>query len=477
MSTAQATNPQYLALIYARVSEGEGSIEDQIRELTEWANDEGWSIGRIINEGDRSASPYATREREGFNELLKIIEEPNRPESILLTWEPSRLSRISEQIHYLTNVMAKHNLLWGYDESVYDMRKTRDKAKVRHDGVDSEKESDQISDRVTRHMRGAAADGKPHGRMPYGYRREYERADKKLIVHQLIDEEKASLVREMARRFLSGESLRAIAKDFERRQIPTSTGSDSYGWQAYMIRRILMNPSINGKRVHKGKAFSDARWPSIVDDVTFARLQARFSDPARKTIRQRERTHILTGVARCGICGGPLGFAAKHYKDGTERAIYSCRMGNHVARYQKPLEQMVVEALLRLVSERNITQDDLAPELARAREQIDDYQAKIASLTELMGNGELDPVEFANATKGLRTRIAETQRSITVANLPTVAIELAESDNPRAYWETLDDAPEKQRELLRATLQVIVHPVTNRGSHKFDRESIEIRPV
>src|SRR5436190_17202681 len=82
--------PGHLALIYARVSEDpklrRSSTNDQVRENTGFALGEGWGIGRVIIDDDRSASRYATKEREGFKELLRIIQEPNRPETVLITW-------------------------------------------------------------------------------------------------------------------------------------------------------------------------------------------------------------------------------------------------------------------------------------------------------------------------------------------------------------------------------------------------------
>jgi site-specific DNA recombinase len=487
MFALAATNPgTHVALIYARVSQDddhkERSVKEQVNELIRWANDEGWTIGTVIEDNDRSASTFATRERKGWRQVKSIIGDPRRAETILLTWENSRASRDIEESVKLINMCAETGMFWGYSETVYDLRKPNDKARALHDAVDSQKESELTSMRVGRSMKHGAAQGKPHGRVPYGYRVEYvyNPDTRKPKAEWLVDSTTAPIVQEMASRFLTGESLRSIASDFERRNVPTSTGADSYGWQAYMIRRILMNPSINGKRKHKGKAFADAQWSAIVDDVTFARIQARFSDPSRKSIRQREVTHLLTGVARCGICDGPMGFAFKRYKDGRERGIYSCRMGNHVARHQLPLEGMVVSHLIDHMRSGDLTNDDPAPDYVAKQEQIAAWEAdKVSSKVRATNDPNYSMTDHMDTVAILNQRISDLQRSIKIRNIPTVAIDMADSDDPATYWQALHDAgrTDLQREILRATLRVRVHPVQNHGSHRFDRDSIEIVPI
>ena len=189
-------------------------------------------------------------------------------------------------------------------------------------------------------MRANADKGRPHGRLPYGYRRVYDEATRELV-RQEPDPEQAEIVQEAARRFLAGESTRSIANDFNERGLPPP--HSGRGWDLTRIRRLLTNPTLNGKRVHQGEVVHDGSW----DD-----------DPRRRDLRQARHAlrrsgttydeagsgeaRLLTGVVRCGVCAGP----AVHTKQGgfgnrKLRHVYTCRYNNCTVRDASSLERYV----------------------------------------------------------------------------------------------------------------------------------------
>jgi site-specific DNA recombinase len=49
-----------------------------------------------------------------------------------------------------------------------------------------------------------------------------------------------------------------------------------------------------------------ARWPAILDEDTYERLVNLFADPSRRAHVVGRKQHLLSGIVRCGKCGGPL---------------------------------------------------------------------------------------------------------------------------------------------------------------------------
>jgi hypothetical protein len=117
-------------------------------------------------------------------------------------------------------------------------------------------------ERIAREAEQAARRGIPRGsRRPFGY--EPDRIS--------VRDEEAALIREAVDRVLSGQTVAAIARDWNARQIPTPQRA-AYGWSA---------ATIAGQRAYLGEIVADDCWPAIVDRATFARVQAKITRGAR----------------------------------------------------------------------------------------------------------------------------------------------------------------------------------------------------
>jgi len=261
------------------------------------------------------------------------------------------------------------------------------------------------------------------------------------------------------------------------------TEDATYGWQDYMVRRILTNPATYGKRVHHGE-LSNGTWDAILDEETYARIDARMSDPSRKTIRQRWESRMLTGIARCGkvlpdgtTCNAPMGFWSKGYKRDRstfEREVYTCRNGNHVTRKRRDLENWVSTHVVEMARNGDLFQAEPSPDFQALVSYVDGKRKTLDDAVEQCRNGDLPPNLLAKLAQGIESDIAEAERKMRTHNVPTTAAELMASDNPEAYWESLDT--ERQREILRATVNVIVYPTKVRGRKEFEPETVEVTP-
>jgi site-specific DNA recombinase len=294
------------AVIYTRVSSdprNKGrSVGEQEAECRLVAGDHRWRVVEVFSDNDRSASRYASKARPAFAELVEFLRAGKA--DVLVCWEFSRATRDLGTYVALRDLCLEHGVLLSYGDSVYDMTKARDRRASAQDAVDAENESGKTSERVQRSMRSAAIKGRPHGRPLYGYRRVYDRATGDLLAVE-VDEEQASVLGEAALRVLSGESCRQIARDFQLRGLPAPHGDL---WHATNVPRLLRNPAYVAQRIHRGKVLGQADWPPLFDELTWTRLQAKLADPTRLT-RQGDSsaTHLLTGIATCGVCGGRVG--------------------------------------------------------------------------------------------------------------------------------------------------------------------------
>lgn len=103
---------------------------------------------------------------------------------------------------------------------LYDPRNWRDRKSLIEDAIDSASESRKISDRALSEVKRRAANGLPHGRLPYGYTRTYDPVTRRFAEQVPVPEE-AKVLRELNRRIRKGDSLRSIAADFKQRGITT----------------------------------------------------------------------------------------------------------------------------------------------------------------------------------------------------------------------------------------------------------------
>jgi len=479
--TATMTRP-LVAWIYARVSDDKTrkgrSVDQQTDECTEWCDDEGWTIGRVITDNDRSASRYAKRAREGWEEVKQGIRD-GVPD-IVVMWEASRAQRDLAVYAEVRELCAANNVLLGYSGTVYDMRKASDRRQTGQDALDAEHESAKTSERVKRDVRRMVREGKPSGRIPYGYTRKYDE-DTRELIGQVPVEPQASIIREAAARWLAGESTRSIAQDFNRRDIPTpyqprdeDKHPSKVGWRLEQVRRIITNPAVNGQKVHHGKVVRRGTWEPILDDQTFARVVARFDDPARKTTRQRETTRLLSGVARCGVCGGPVSYAPQKGKGRKVRNTYRCRYGNHVTRDMRNLENYVQLTIIDWARTGGIELEDTSSDVAATFDRIKSLRAEIEEAVSLYESGGLSVATLGRIEASKLADIRQAERSIRTVSLPSVAFGMFDADDPETYWFSDALTTEQRREILRAMMDVVIHPIRTKGRRAFESETVDV---
>jgi site-specific DNA recombinase len=196
-------------------------------------------------------------------------------------------------------------------------------------------ESKKNSERVRANMGTAIGKGIHVGRSPYGLKAIKDIKGGSVTVHWELDPEQAPIVREMYKLAVE-ENLgyKSIADKLTGKGYKASGGRP---FAAYTVERILSNPALMGTLVYGRKPRKGNPemklvevpnfFPAILTPEEWQRLKE------RRTIRgeaPRGKAHaseyLLSGIAKCGHCGGPMvGKVGYSYKGKQYRNYYCSR--------------------------------------------------------------------------------------------------------------------------------------------------------
>jgi site-specific DNA recombinase len=478
--------------LYVRVSLDQDdtgkSTDDQEAVGREWVGKVGAVLVDVYSDRDRSASRYATKEREEFTRLLGDIAAGKL--DAVWFWELSRSQRRLDVFAKLRDLCRDMGVLWVIRDRVVDPNDSTDMMSSAMMAVIGENESEMTSQRVQRGKKSSANLGRRSGRVPYGYRAEYDRDGRYLHdVPDLFDgnavaveDSPAAIVREIYARILAGHSLTSIRRDLNDRGIRTKQG---YPWENSKIRHIAMSPTYLGQRVYQvGEGILQAdrvkmvldgvetKWPPLVDAETFWAVHRILSDPARRTTRPGRRTHaLLSSLARCAKCGGKLILKSASTARKPPRAMYFCTDKSCVGIYAELLDDYAEKVMVRWLSDPDVVADltrvDDSVAATQARGDVEQLRAELAGLYRDAKAGRVSPVIATASEKGLQERIDEAEHRIQAATLPPM---LRGNIGPQAKagWEALDI--EAKRAIIRVVADIRVQQIgRGRGSGEARR--------
>ncbi|MGR6922670.1 recombinase family protein [[Actinomadura] parvosata] len=490
------------ALIYDRVSKDRRrnhlSVASQEAKNKAACEEQEWVVGEVYEDNDLSASRFARKPRPDWDRLQADLEAGRG--DVLVMWESSRGDR--KPIEWLTflELCRSRGMLIHITshERTYDMRVPRDWKTLAEDGVGNAYESELISQRNRRVTERQAGLGKPHGKLLYGYRREYDRATGELLRQVIDDRPRAAIaagcmaastgplaiewftapdiVRECARRVVEGNTPYEIAQDLNRRGIPTPRRSFR-GWQPEQVKDQVTNPGYVGRRLHRGRDVGEAKWKAILKEDTFDACVAKLNDPSRKNQRDTTIKHLLSGIATCGVCSAPMRVVKNRgaLAYGCYRKTPQAGSAFHVSRLQRRLEEWVVDVVVHHLAREDAASiwaaDDEADAEARAlEEEAAAEQARLNTFYDQAAEGDLTPDGLKRIVAKLQPKIDRLQtraRSLRRSRLPLVD-DLVDPDPEvvRARWENLTMV--QKREVLRALTDRIEVLPAGRGRTNYN---------
>jgi len=448
------------AAIYARISsDPEGTtlgVQRQLEDCRRFASERGYAFAGEYVDNDTSA--FSGAERPEYRRMLNDVAVG--VVDAIIVWRIDRLYRRILDLEELVT-LAEHGLLIDTVASgTVDLSKADGRLIARLLAAVAQGESDAKSARIKRKMQQKAEAGENRGGpRPYGY--DTDRVTK--------NPEEAAVIREIAIRYLAGESGTSIAHWLNEQGIPSAHGKQ---WGSQTVLTIISNPRLAGWNMHNGLRVGRGKWEAILTDDEHARLAARHE--AQRTRRDRPpRNALLTKVVRCGLCGAEMVSGGQRHNP-----YYLCKRRpnsvacGHVAMNGTALDRIITEAVLtRLdspefvaaVAKRDRTTngaDDLVTVLTSDRDRLEE-------LGRLWAAGEIPTAGWKTANAELQRRIESAERRLAsqagtsvLAGLPGNGAQL------RKQWESLSIS--RRAAVVRAMLdEVTVHPAAYHGSRDF----------
>lgn len=489
------------ALIYNRASaDATGrafSVDSQDRENHAWCDREDWEVAGTITDNDRSASRWASREREGYTIVRRALAgETHGRVDVLVCWESSRANRDLEFYVELRNLCAETGVLYAYKGRVYDLSTGDDRFATGLDALVDEREAERARERTQRSHRNSVEAGTPRGFAPYGYARTYDAHSGRLL-DQIPDPETSAVVQGIVERIIDGDTLYSISQGLNRDGVltPRARHAQLLGrrvnpdalWTSSIIRNLLHKQSLMGIRTYQGQAQRQGTWDPIVSAADWAQVQAILADPHRARHNGGVKVrYLLSGIAECGVCHAWLRPFTNR-----GRPTYRCEGASptsprgHVSRLRPPLDAYVTQyvcnrladpALLEAMATRREGAAQRSAEIVR---EIADLQAELAQYVRSAGQRKgLAAQAFTAVADDLAAQIEARQQELTLAaEVPAVVLELAGPDAPQR-WASLDRDSERglhrQRQIVRALVRVVVHRSGARGQRQFDASSVEL---
>ncbi len=472
MYTWSMTTTQPRAGVYERVSRARDkrarSIEEQNAANRTACADEGWAIARTFQDPNRSASRFATRDREAYRDMLAAIQADEL--DVVVLWESSRGGRELEAWAGFLNACRKHavKVYITSHARLYDLSVGRDWRTLAEDGVDSGYESEKTSERSLRSRAASAANGRPHGLAPFGFQRTYDPLTRELT-GQEPDPQTAPVVEDIVTRVAGGEPIEAVVRDLNARKVGSPRGG---AWTHATVRWVCLNVTYIGKRRHNGGPLLDGDWPPLVDEETFWAGVALLTGPDRKVTRPGRAVWLLSLVAECDRCGGAA--AARALR---ARQMYVCRERGC---FTAPLAE-VDEQITGLVIARLSAKDAYAKLAASDDQAVIAARKEAARLRGVLAGYKADAIaekitraDFADLSAGLQARIEAADAAATTASVPAALRGLlTPGADVAARWAALSVPARK--DVLRCLFEriTIAPAATRKRGAPFDPERVD----
>lgn len=404
------------AAIYARYSSAlqhPSSIEDQVALCRQHASRFACTVldEHLYSDSEISGSDTC---RDGYQRLLAAARA--KAFDAIIVEGQDRLWRNQAEMH----TALRRLQFWGIKVfSVATAADLTDKAGrliATVVGWKDEAYLDDLRDKTRRGLAGQVRRGFSAGGRTYGYHTKGITDSTRLDAHgqprvagyrRAIVEQEASAVRSIFEEYARGRSPKAIARDLNRDRVPPPRGPRVKGWtwtafvgnprlgtgilnNTLYIGKLIWNrfrwerDPETGKRVPRLRPQDDwvmAEQPElrIVPQELWDRVKARQGENARRlaarpSSRGRGPKYLLSGLLKCGLCGGNyIIYNSTYYGCSfhTNRGPDICSNGKVVRRAH------IEERLLHVIKEELFTPEALAYLTDRVQEEIKRLTEKI----------------------------------------------------------------------------------------------------
>lgn len=506
-TTTRATTMR--AVIYARRSQQhqDASVETQVAEATRFVERKGWTLVRVYRDDDKNTGRREFKKRKQFLQLLAdasggefdavVVRDTSR-----LGGDTSRTMRAVEDLKD-ENVSVTTYI----DEKEIRLDAWQDKALFAMTSAAAEGERDAIASRTFEALMVKARQGYVAGGSCYGYDLVpiLEGSVKKRTEYR-VNETQASVVREIFSWYAAGAGLRTIVRRLNERGEPSAHAGKARGtgsWSQSAVRSMLRRERYRGvvvygetkKTYRKGTKTREHRPASqvvrvdvphlrIIPEELWVAVESRRGDESRTSDTRkggRPPKYMLTGLARCAMCGGPV-HARKGKLGSAPAMMYGCSYhhdrGDAVCTnaLRRPmadvdakwidavkatvLTEEIVLAVLGVVRKRITEQcSGSAGEIAELESQATTLKKELGRLGQALIATDEKPgivVEMISEREkrltAIHSRLSLLKSAPDVLNLQVRRLEATVRKRLHALHDVLDRNPEKAHEVMAALL-------------------------
>ena len=300
-----------------------------------------WTLVKIF--ADKGITGTSVKRRDGFNKMIRLCKQGKV--DMIITKSISRFARNTEDCLHYTRLLEKYDVDVYFEEQKIHSMQPGAELYITLYGSLAQSESENISANVKWGKEQSAKQGKVsfHYKNFLGYRKG---EDGKPV----IDIEQAEVIRFIYDRYLAGDSMAVIAKKLNNLKILTPAGKNN--WSSVTIRSILTNEKYKGDAIinktfvvdciskqvkinngERKKYYVKNNHPAIIDEATFAKVQAELSRRSgKKKVKQvGAKTELgkycwkyaLTELLVCGECKTPYRRCTWTIK-GKKKIVWRC---------------------------------------------------------------------------------------------------------------------------------------------------------
>jgi DNA invertase Pin-like site-specific DNA recombinase len=390
------------AAIYARKSTEQVGINDedksvarQIAHATAYARTKGWTVSDDHVFVDDGISGAEFVKRPGFIRLMTALK-PRPAFTVLVMSEESRLGRESIETSYALKQLidAGVRLFFYLEDRERTLESATDKVMLALANFASEMERERAKQRTYDAMLRKAKAGHVTGGKVYGYDNHDVRSTDghRLHVLRVVNETEAAMVRQIYEMYAGDLGIGRIAKRLNAEGVPAARQSPR-GWAPSAVREILHRPLYKGEIIYgqlqkidrggtkRRRPRHEKDWIRIeapelriITPQLWAIVEAKLSRHKARTgpaFRDAESKYLLTGMARCAHCGGPMQIIGADYHRQKGR-FYGCsyykKRGASICTNSLLVEQEVLDQMVLKSLEEALTEDMIKAAVARALE-------------------------------------------------------------------------------------------------------------
>jgi site-specific DNA recombinase len=434
-----------------RISSG-SAVERQLEMCRELVAELHLPEAREFVDNDVSATSGV---RPAFRELLRQIRAGKV--SDIVVWHTDRLYRRVRDLVEIVDVAEHHHIkIHTVRSGEFDLSTPAGRMIAGMLGHVARYEIEQKSVRQkAANLQYAKAGVWQFSLRPYGYRRVKGKVR--------ILEKEAAVVREAYSRYIAGALFGAIADDLNARSIPPMIKKL---WTGDDMRNVLENPAYAGIRTYKGEVVADGNWTPTISRETWAEYCA---VRARRAIRHDWSTrahHLLTRIARCGVCGARMVARDTHTRPSVTgvrsvRPVYQCVQGACIVRKIDLTDEEIIRRLLARLRQPRVWEHlppktDLEPLVQESRE----LHQQRRDLIQLRGEGLAETNNLSDLIEVLEWQISSGASQWLPDDTP--------AEVSREWWDAL--TLEQRRGLVSMFMTITIHP--QHGGNPFDPKVI-----